>query len=289
MKLGLCTDSGSVTHMGEKCLQGDMDICSSLLVLVGRSLGVGVYARVASAYIAAGVDLFSIPHPGVKQPIGLSEEQLKLASKLGDVHTAVFWFLKWFPKKSLPDNLEKCFNPLCFNKMLVEVGDIVEDLAAAAYAAPVWGLRLQLALGFAYQKNIVCQHGNRCVSCHIEEDPRREPLQMLNAEVKISEWSVCYYFEQRDSCSWLVYTKTARFPNLKGLTVLPANIAAWFAHFRFRQEEKFDFGMAFRCLLNDPLRHTSLTEFVSVVAESDATAEAVKQLIPKQVRKRELS
>ena len=100
--------------MGEKCLQGDMDICSSLLVIVGRSLGVGVYARVASAYIAAGVDLFSIPYPGVKQPIGLSEEQLKLASKLGDVHTAVFWFLKWFLKKSLSDNLEKCFNTLCF-------------------------------------------------------------------------------------------------------------------------------------------------------------------------------
>ena len=114
MKLGLCTETGSVTCMGEKCLQGDMDICSAVLVEVGWSLGIEPYARVASAYIAAAVDLFIIPYPGVKQPVGLSQEQLKLASKLGDVHTAVFWFLKWLPEKSLPADLEKWFNSLCF-------------------------------------------------------------------------------------------------------------------------------------------------------------------------------
>ena len=286
MKLGLLTKTGSVTRMGETCLAGDMDICSTLLAEVGRKLDVETYARVASAFIACGVDLFSMPHPGVRQPIGLSEEQLRLASKLGDVHTAVIWFLKWFPKKSLPADLAHCFNILCFWKMLVELGDYLEDLVLAAETKD-WGLRLSVALGFAYQKNIVCQHGNRCVTCHIEEDERRTPLHMLNAEVKISEWSVCYYDEERDSSSWLVYTKTARFPNIKGLTVLPANIAAWFAHFRFRQEKDFDFAMAFRCLLNDPQRCTTLSEFVSVLAKCDATAEAVTQLMPDQLSREE--
>ena len=36
--------------------------------------------------------------------------------------------------------------------MLVDLGDIVEDLVAVAADAPFWGLRLQLALAFAYRE-----------------------------------------------------------------------------------------------------------------------------------------
>ena len=65
-----------MTRIGYKCLEGDMDISGALLVEVGTRLGVGVCARVASAFIASGVDLFSNPHVGVGQPIGLSEKHL---------------------------------------------------------------------------------------------------------------------------------------------------------------------------------------------------------------------
>ena len=101
MKLGLCTDSHSVTRVGDTCLAGDMDINSALLAEVGSTLGVGAYARVASAFIASGVDLFSNPHAGVRQPIGLTDEHLALASKHGDVHTAVKWYFNWGPDQSV--------------------------------------------------------------------------------------------------------------------------------------------------------------------------------------------
>ena len=94
-----------------------MEIRSILLVEVGDRLGVAVYARIASAYIAAGIDLFSNPHAGIEQDIGLTKDQLEFASEHGDIHTAVKWYLKWLPHKSLPKDQEECFNPLCFRKM----------------------------------------------------------------------------------------------------------------------------------------------------------------------------
>ena len=117
VKLGVCTAKFSVTRMGYKCLMGDMDITGAVLVEVGTTLGVEAYAKVAAAFIACGLDLFSNPHAGVKQVVGLTAKQLALASKYGDVHTAVKWFLKWCPKLSLPDHLEPLFNIMCFRKM----------------------------------------------------------------------------------------------------------------------------------------------------------------------------
>ena len=270
VKLGVCTANRSVTRMGYKCLMGDMDIPGAVLVEVGTRLGVEAYAKVAAAFIACGLDLFSNPHAGVKQVIGLTAKQLALASKYGDVHTAVTWFLKWCPHQRLPEHQEDCFNTLCFRKMHTSLyrnrGYFALPNGAANYE-----FRMLVAIAFAKQKSIVCRHGNTCVTCHMEKDERRASLAFLNAEVMISERSVCYREEKQDNPSWLVYVSTGRYPFVKSVTVLPTNIAAWFSHFRFRQENEIDFARAFICLLEDPDLSASLAEFVSLLDAWEAT------------------
>mgnify|MGYP003318585427 CR=1 FL=1 len=201
-----------MTDIGSKCLEGDMEIRSTLLVVVGTRLGVEVYARIARAFIDCGVDLFSNPHVGVRRPMGLTDANRARASEHGDVHTAIQWYLKWRPQQALPEDDAGVFNPLCFGKMHTYLNRSKRVLVFDPDATG-WESRLSVAIAFAFQKNIVCQHGNRCFTCHKEEDlPRikfQTPLAFLNAEVKISEWSVCFYFEQRDSFSWLVYTNTS--------------------------------------------------------------------------------
>ena len=82
-----------------------MEIRNTLLVEVGAKLDVEVYARIAAAFMASGVDLFSKPS-GIKKPIGWTDKQRALASKHGDVHTAVEWYLKWYPEQWLPEDHE---------------------------------------------------------------------------------------------------------------------------------------------------------------------------------------
>ena len=98
-----------------------MDIRAALFVEVATKLGVQVYARIAAAFIATGMDLFSCPVLGDKKIISLTDEQRKLAAVEGDVHTAVKWYLRWSPAKSLPVAQEACFNIMCFLKMQVMV------------------------------------------------------------------------------------------------------------------------------------------------------------------------
>ena len=69
-----------------------MDIRGALFVEVATKLGVQVYARIAAAFIATGMDLFSSPVPGDKKITPLTDEQVKLAAHEGDVHTAVKWY-----------------------------------------------------------------------------------------------------------------------------------------------------------------------------------------------------
>ena len=259
-----------MTRIGSKCLEGDMDIRNNLLVEVGAKLGIEAYARVASAFMASGVGLFPNSHAGIRKPIGLTEEQKALASKHGDVHTAVEWYLKWHATQKLPDDAERCFNILCFKKMFsfLDRNSYFAKSMTALDELP-WALRLQVALGFTFQKDIVCVFGTRCVTCHINEDPRRVKcggLAYLNAEVEISKASVCHDAKERDKGSWMVYVKTARFPHVSALSVLPPNIAAWFSHFHFRQEKEFDFREAFCCLLDDPRR---IAEFTALLIATD--------------------
>ena len=186
VKLGLCKASRKVTRLGSTCLEGDMDIRNTLLVEVGARLGVEVYARIASAYIAAGIDVFSNPHPGLQHHNGLTDEHLALASEHGDIHTAVMWYLKWCSESSLPPDHEGSFNTLCFRKMYSYLNRSRDDLVFDPDKTD-WESRLSVAIAFAFQKNIVCRHGNRCVTCFIKEDSKRvdvdTPLAFLNAEI----------------------------------------------------------------------------------------------------------
>ena len=275
VKLGVCTANLSVTRMGYKCLMGDMDITGAVLVEVGTRLGVEAYAKVAAAFIACGLDLFSNPHAGVKQVVGLTAKQLALASKYGDVHTAVKWFLKWCPKLSLPDHLESLFNIMCFRKMHAALYRKRGYFALPNNGAANYEIRLLVAIAFAKQKSIVCRHGNTCVTSHMDKDERRENLAFLNAEVKISERSVCYLEEMQDNPSWLVYVSTGRYPFVKSVTVLPTNIAAWFSHFSWPQDYEFDFAVVFRSLLYDPRRIDSLSEFVTLLGGGHVADEMV--------------
>ena len=104
-----------------------------------------------------------------------------------------------------------------------------------AHGVTDWKIRLSVAVAFAFHKKIVWWHGNRCVTCHTER-------------------SVCYQDEAQDSSFWFS----------------PNNIAPRFSHFRSRQENEFDFGMAFRCLLEVPKRSASLSEIVPLLVGSDA-------------------
>ena len=193
-----------------------MDIRTALFVQVATKLGVQVYARIAAAFIATGMDLFSCPVLGDKKIISLTDEQRKLAAPEGDVHTAVKWYLKWSPEKSLPDAQEACFNIMCF-WMMQSYLTRKDERPVIASDAPGWELPLSVAIAFAFQKNIVCQHGNRCVTCHLHEDDTRRavatPLQFLNTEVTISQRSVIYSDGESDgnSFSWLVYVGAGRF------------------------------------------------------------------------------
>ena len=257
-----------------------MDIRTALFVQVATKLGVQVYARIAAAFIATGMDLFSCPVLGDKKMISLTDEQRKLAAVEGDVHTAVRWYLRWSRAKSLPVAQEACFNIMCFLKMQSYLSR-KDERPVIASDAPGWELPLSVALAFAFQKNIVCQHGNRCVTCHIDEDARRRdvdpPLEFQNTEVTISQRSVVYYEGDSDgkSSSWLVYVRVGRFPHVAALTVLPTNIAAWFSHFHWPQEDEFDFAVVFRSLLYDPRRIASLSEFASLLGGGDAADEVV--------------
>ena len=103
-----------------------------------------------------------------------------------DVHTAVLWFFKWFPQESLPEAVEKCFNIMCFMKMLSYLNRSREELVFDA-DVKYWELRLQVANGCAFQKIIVFLQGNRCVICRIETVERRVSLALLNDEVKVPE------------------------------------------------------------------------------------------------------
>ena len=67
-----------------------------------------------------------------------------------------------------------------------------------------------------------------------------------------------------------------RFPHVVALTVLPTNIAAWFSHFRWPQEDEFDFAVVFRSLLFDPRRIESLSEFVTLLGGGDVADELVR-------------
>ena len=195
VKLGLSAAGRTVTRMGSKCLAKDMDIRGILLVEVGTKLGVEIYAKIAAAFIASGNDLFSNPHPGIQQPTSLTDEQLALASEYGDIHTAVKWYLEWCRNESLPEDQESCLNHMCFRKMhsYLHSKRRAFDVVPAATG---YEMRLCVAIGFVYQKNVVCQHGNRLVTCHIDVDLRRKdghtPLEFLNQDVMISQRSVCY-------------------------------------------------------------------------------------------------
>ena len=257
-----------------------MDIRGALFVEVATKLGVQVYARIAAAFIATGMDLFSSPVVGEKKITPLTDDQLKLAAPEGDIHTAVKWYLKWAQVKSLPRDQEACFDIMCFWKMQCLLNR-KDERPVIASDAPGWESRLCVAIAFAYQKNIVCQHGNRCVTCHIDEDARRRdvdpPLKFQNTEVTISQRSVVYYEGDSDgkSSSWLVYVRVGRFPHVAVLTVLPTNIAAWFSHFRWPQEDEFDFAVVFRSLLFDPRRIEALSEFVTLFGGGDVEDEWV--------------
>ena len=91
VKLGLITPTLTLTSIGSTCLDGDMDIRGALFVEVATKLGVEVYARIASAFIATGMDLFSNPLPGVQKLIPLTDEQLVLASE----RPGCFWPSSW--------------------------------------------------------------------------------------------------------------------------------------------------------------------------------------------------
>ena len=255
-----------------------MDIRGALFVEVATKLGVQVYARIAAAFIATGMDLFSSPVLGDKKITPLTDDQRKLAAPEGDVHTAVKWYLKWSQVKSLPVDQEACFNIMCFWKMQSYLSR-KDERPVIASDAPGWELPLSVALAFAFQKNIVCQHGNRCVTCHIDVDARRRdvdtPLQFVNTEVTISQRSVIYSDGECDgkSSSWLVYVRVGRFPHVVALTVLPTNIAAWFSHFSWPHDDKFDFAVVFRSLLYDPRRIDSLSEFATLLGGGDVADE----------------
>ena len=247
-----------------------MDIRTALFVQVATKLGVQVYGRIAAAFIATGMDLFSCPVLGDKKIISLTDEQRKLAAVEGDVHTAVKWYLRWSRAKSLPVAQEACFNIMCFLKMQSYLTRNDERPVIASDASG-WELPLSVAIAFAFQKNIVCQHGNRCVTCHLHEDDTRRnvatPLQFLNTEVTISPRSVIYSDGESDgnSSSWLVYVRAGRSPHVAALTVLPTNIACWFSEFCWPPEYDFDFAAVFRSLLFDPRRIDSLSKFVTLL------------------------
>ena len=204
----------------------------------------------------------------------MTEEQRRVASKHGDVHTAVEWYLKWFPEQRLAEVDNGIFNVVCFRRMHSTLRSSREEFVVDPEVTD-YEWRLVVAIGFVWQKDIVCAFGNTCVTCHIDEDSRRASrLEFLNAEVQISELSVCNSDAARENGLWLVYVKAGtRSPHVSTLTVLPTNIAVYFSHFRFRLENKFDFCMAFRTLLEDPERSALLLKFASLLAGGDAVVE----------------
>ena len=256
-----------------------MEVRSNLLIEVGALLGVKLYAMIAAAYIASGVDLFSNPYPG--QHIALTDEQRSLALEEGDIHTVVKWFLLWV-KGLLPAEHAASFNILCFRKMMAHLINTRDDLDFDDVREG-WEMLLTVAIAFVFQKNIVRRFGNKCVTCQTHKEASRAsvtpPLPFLKAEVIISDRSVLFSEgwlnsnEDLRSESWLVYMKATRSPNISGLTAISTNIAAWFSHFTFRQAYNFDFGKSFRDLLVDPQRSDSLSKLVSRLVGSGADVE----------------
>ena len=246
-----------------------MEVRSNLLIEVGALLGVKVYAMIAAAYIASGVDLFSNPYPG--QHIGLTDEHRSLAVEQGDIHTVCKWFLLWV-KDLLPAEHAASFNILCFRKIFVHLNCNRDD-PDFDDVREGWEELLTVAIAFVFQKNIVRRFGNKCITCHTEKEASRvdvtPPLAFLNTEVSISDRSVLFSDGERKSGSWLVYMKATRSPHISGLTAISTNIAGWFSHFRFCQECEFDYGKSFRDLLVDRQGSASLSKLISLFVGSD--------------------
>ena len=113
--------------------------------------------------------LFGNPHALVRQPTGLTDEHLVLASQDGDVQTLV----------KLPTYHEESLNYLCVRNMHSALKRKFADLVLAQGVTDL-KIRLFVAVAFAFHKKIVWWHGNRCVNCH-------------------TEWSVCYQEKEQDS------------------------------------------------------------------------------------------
>ena len=101
VKLGLITEARVLTVIGQKCVEGDMDIRKALLVEVGIRLGIEVHAKIAAAYIVSGVELFSYPHLDATKLCGLTDQQLACPQEYGDIHTAVHWYWYGFRRMTI--------------------------------------------------------------------------------------------------------------------------------------------------------------------------------------------
>ena len=241
----LCT-----TSLGEEVLLGHMDVALNLLVAVAARLGIRDIGVVAAAFLTSKRDLFSdVLQAGTA--FGLDSRQDALGESAGfprsagegdrepagDVHTAVRWYLEWVRRgRQLPSELGLLFRTACFRKMEERAPAFTTGQAEDLLASLRWRRPLTVALAFAFQRNIVHRFGARYKTTCYADDPIRQSLNLPPEEtiLEISNRSVCFaHDDDAAAAAWVVYAGTARFPFMKAVTPLPANVAGWFAHTPF--------------------------------------------------------
>jgi len=240
--MGLLTCVGNelcTTRGGELVLKGRMDIFENILLVSTDLLGVANYGVIAAAYLSAKVDLFSdVLKVGTSSV--LSSRQVELGvdngfpdGGFGDVHTAVFWFLKW-ACNDIDGNVKPFFRQRCFRKMKT-FSDFDQSSARVLLEGFTCQQRaaLTIALAFSFQRRILPRvKENTYKSNILDEDSVRVLLNLPFVPIclDISRRSVCHELYRAKSPPWIIYGGTGRFPYMKSITPVPENVAAWFTH-----------------------------------------------------------
>lgn len=222
--------------MGERALQGSMDIRINVMIEVAKLLHLEDHAQVAAAFIASKLDLFVDTMPELRGQAGLSGAQLELAVGHSDVHTAVALYLRWkVQSRQLAEGEHKLVRIVCLRKMESTLAERNHEFdVAASLSAPHWEDRLTIAIAFAFQKNIVCQQGSVYASPHAQADSRRNAcdpqLRQCQHTVQVSPMSLCApQPSATTTTSWLVYLGAGRFPYIKMCVPLVDEVVGFLA------------------------------------------------------------
>ena len=279
------SDPCTLTALGMEAMSGSLDVCASILIRVGATLGVEYHARIAVAYMQGRFELFNDLMPDVCPRAGLVPEQVALGLKGGDVHTAVSLYILWLSRdKKFSKDLNRLIKIPCFINMAAQLSGQCDSMDVAKLGdARGWEEPLMYAIAFAKQKQIACRWGSGYASCHESRDKVRPDhgLDAVPVMLQVSNRSLCHasYFKDGAAPQWITYGATGHAPNVKSVTHLSPNVAAMFTHHNISWDcaTPIDFRAAMCTLLNNRANGVSPGAFIGMLSGQECLQESCSE------------